>query len=486
MPAEDKPMIITCSCGQRMKVPAGAKGKAFKCVKCGARVRLAGDAQAPASSPAANGKAEAPEAPPAAEPIGQLLLNSHLVTQVQLDEALAVQKTSGGKTFEILISLGYLDRKALHDLLSRQPGVAAIELDRFEIDPSLVELIPRKLAQECMVLPIDKLGKLLTVAMACPLDVGTIREMERITGLKVKAVLCKLDDIHAAVRKYYRSEEIAQPSAASFGLAPAPPKTSETEIGEQVSRLERLVAPGQVSALVEEMGRDTGSTVRDLAAVAGTDMVLAAALLRSANSPAYGMPARVDSLPLAVALLGKAGVITVVAETQAGLGRSDFDAEPISRRAHRCASVSAALATACGRVPESAAYTAGLFHQLGCLALAAVSPATYRDIDTNLLGMELAKSEDKAFSLTHPEAGQRLAARWRFPARLCSAIGHYLKPEQAGDARDLASVVSVAAVISGSGANIDVSLLAPCHAVLEYLGLDAATAVRVAREAVKA
>lgn len=486
MPAEDKPIIITCSCGQRMKVPAGGKGKAFKCVKCGARIRLAEDAPPPPSRPVANGKAEAPEPPPAAEPIGQLLLNAHLITQVQLDEALAIQKTSGGKTFEILISLGYLDRKALHDFLSRQPGVAAIELDRFEIDPSLVELIPRKLALECLVLPIDKLGKLLTVAMACPLDVATIGEMEQITGLKVKAMLCKLDDIHAAVRKYYRSEEIVQPSAASFGLAPATPKVSEAEIGEQISRLERLVAPGQVVALVEEMGRDAGSTVRDLAAVAGTDLVLAAALLRSANSPAYGMPARVDSVPLAVALLGKAGVMAVVAETQAGLGRTDFDAEPISRRAHRCASVAAALAVACGRVPESPAYTAGLFHQLGCLALASVSPAAYRDIDSNLLGIDLAKVEDKTFALTHPEAGQRLASRWRFPARLCAAIGHYLKPEQAGDARDLASVVSVAAAIAGAGGNIDVSLLAPCKAVLAHLGLDAAAAVRVAREAVKA
>jgi len=64
--------------------------------------------------------------------IGELLINEGLINQEQLAEALEKQKHSGGKTFEILLRLGHLDKDKLHTMLSKQPGVASIDLSRMK------------------------------------------------------------------------------------------------------------------------------------------------------------------------------------------------------------------------------------------------------------------------------------------------------------------------------------------------------------------
>ena len=71
------------------------------------------------------------------------------------------------------------------------------------IPEELVELVPKEFAERHKVFPIDKLGKMLTIAMACPLDEKTIHELEEITGLRVKAFVCGWEDIDERIRKYY-------------------------------------------------------------------------------------------------------------------------------------------------------------------------------------------------------------------------------------------------------------------------------------------
>ena len=133
--AEEQPtLIIECECGQKMKIPRKAANKAFKCVRCAKAVR--------AKAGAAGGAAEGPPAPPKpppAEPkadvspapagghkrIGELLIEAGLITEEQLQDALAVQQERGGKTFELLIELEYLDKDALHTFLSQKSGMAA-------------------------------------------------------------------------------------------------------------------------------------------------------------------------------------------------------------------------------------------------------------------------------------------------------------------------------------------------------------------------
>lgn len=142
---------------------------------------------------------------PAKKLLGQLLIEEGLVQRDQLEEALAKQKNTGMRIAETLMELGHLDRKAYEHFLSGQPGVASIDLENYNIPRDLINTIPRELAIRHQVFPIDKLGKLLTIGMACPLDSKTIEELQAHTGLRVKALLCSLESIEACIKEYYSS-----------------------------------------------------------------------------------------------------------------------------------------------------------------------------------------------------------------------------------------------------------------------------------------
>jgi hypothetical protein len=295
-----------------MKVPADAHGKKFKCVRCGAMLRLDVPLEE-AAAPPSGGEAAAAPAPVRMEPIGQMLIRNGLVTREQLEQALAQQRKKGGKTFENLIELGFLDKAVLHEFLSRQPGVATINLANYRLEAELVNLIPRDLALRELVLPIDRLGKLLTVAMACPLDLDTIRELEKVTGLRVKGMLCKLDDIHAAVEKMYRGrrarggnvlrlEDLPGMGSAPAGKAEtsqqpdAPARQAEAPRKEMLAHLRELLVSGEPRQFVEEAGKESA---------------VARAILDAVNSGPYSAE-EVTSIGVAVALMGREGVAKIL------------------------------------------------------------------------------------------------------------------------------------------------------------------------------
>lgn len=120
-------------------------------MKCGNHIQADGPGAVAAAPP--EGKV-----PPALEPMGQILVQAGCITPLQLDEALSEQRKGGGKTFEILIRMGYLDKARLHEVLSKQSGIATIDLVRVTIDREVAKLVPRQFALQQLVLPIDKLG----------------------------------------------------------------------------------------------------------------------------------------------------------------------------------------------------------------------------------------------------------------------------------------------------------------------------------------
>lgn len=470
-------IIVTCRCGQKMKALPEARGKTFKCVRCGEAV-FVGETP-PAAAPPEKEKDSA--GAPSGEPIGQLLIQAGLITKTQLQEALARQRKSGGKTFENLIALGHLTKESFHEFLSRQPGVATIELRRFEIDRKLVEIVPKEIAQENLILPIDRLGKLLTVAMACPLDRTTIEKVEEITGLKVKAVLCKLDDIHAAVKRYYPKPDAIQVQDildATPGKIVQPKKDWRAALDSLVA----LPLDSDVVTLVRELAHSEESDLRMLGATAATDTCVAAALLRVANSAMYGLSKAIDSVPMAVAVLGKTGVLSAVNGCDNTALPSVQEIARLRKRACRCAEIAAAMAKTCGRVEAGAAFTAGLLLELGSYALAAVAPEQYSRISPDIGGVARNKAEIELLGIGHCEAGHILASRWKFPEPLCVAIHQYADIEHAPTDQDLVHVAALAAFLTSLKAPPSPDETAAWRRSLTILALDHATLTRVFKE----
>lgn len=135
-----------------------------------------------------------------------MLLDAGVIDELQLDEAVRRQKHTGGKMVDTLIYLGHMDSKQFVEFLARQPGVPSISLKHCHISDEILGLIPVEYVIKHEVFPIDRMGKLLTVGMVCPLDQKAIGELEEVTGLKVKPLLCSNREVGEAIARYYHSD----------------------------------------------------------------------------------------------------------------------------------------------------------------------------------------------------------------------------------------------------------------------------------------
>ncbi len=137
------------------------------------------------------------------ERLNKILIEKNLVTPQNLNEALNIQKKKGGKLSDILVTSGFVDRKDLMVVLSEELGIPPINLARYKVDPSVIKLIPRKMAQHYQVIPISKMGDLLTVAMADPLNIFATDEIKSLTGFQIGILITTDKDIQTAIDEYY-------------------------------------------------------------------------------------------------------------------------------------------------------------------------------------------------------------------------------------------------------------------------------------------
>src|SRR3989440_736929 len=135
--------------------------------------------------------------------LGELLTKASLITQDQLKEALKMQKETGGKLGETLIKLGFVSEEDITECLSQQFGVPSINLAHFEIDGSVIKLIPADVARKYNILPVNKTGATITIAMADPTNVFAMDDIKFMTGYNVEPVVASELGIKAAIDNYY-------------------------------------------------------------------------------------------------------------------------------------------------------------------------------------------------------------------------------------------------------------------------------------------
>jgi type IV pilus assembly protein PilB len=135
--------------------------------------------------------------------IGELLVEDNLITKKQLEEALEIQKKEGGFLGKILVRLEYLNEEDIVSHLMEQHGCAYLPLTNYEIDPELIKLIPKDLAKNYLIIPLDKIGNLLTVATANPLNSKIIDLIKEKTGLSVQIFLSSISDLQDCIETHY-------------------------------------------------------------------------------------------------------------------------------------------------------------------------------------------------------------------------------------------------------------------------------------------
>jgi len=134
-------------------------------------------------------------------------LREGLVTQEQLNKALAEQRHNGTRVGYNLVKLGYVKETDLTRMLARQHKMPAVDLTKFTVDPRIAKLIPGELALKHSVLPLKRDGRTLTVAMSDPASMSVLDDIKFITRLDIFPVIAGEFTLRNAIEKFYASGE---------------------------------------------------------------------------------------------------------------------------------------------------------------------------------------------------------------------------------------------------------------------------------------
>ncbi len=157
--------------------------------------------------------------------LGDLLLKQKLITPDQLEKALKLQREEGGKIGEALVRVGAVSEGDITETLSQQFGVPSIDLAHFEIDPAIIKVVPGEVARKYGVLPVNKTGATLTIAMGDPTNVFAMDDIKFMTGYNVEPVVASEIALRKAIDKHYGTprsvvlKERAKPGSVSSSLS---------------------------------------------------------------------------------------------------------------------------------------------------------------------------------------------------------------------------------------------------------------------------
>ena len=141
--------------------------------------------------------------------IGEVLLERSVISRAQLDQALVKQNETGGILGQILISMGFANESEIAMALTAQYGFPFLPLESYEIDRELMGIVPEAMSREHCLIPIDRIGNALTLAMADPTNTKAIEEVEQLTRCVVQTFVSTPSDIRGAIDRYYTPPKAA-------------------------------------------------------------------------------------------------------------------------------------------------------------------------------------------------------------------------------------------------------------------------------------
>jgi len=177
----------------------------------------------------------------ASKRLGSLLIEDGVLTEGQLAEALERKGQGGGFLGKILVDLGFVKENILISTLVKQCKIPHISLNEYEISEDLFGLIPKDICLDYGLLPIDKLGKILTVAMIDPLDIEALQQVRNACpDLRIKPILCSWQHYEEVARRVFQptQPEPTPDDAENFGLPPL--STSAKKGGGALAAADRV------------------------------------------------------------------------------------------------------------------------------------------------------------------------------------------------------------------------------------------------------
>ena len=136
--------------------------------------------------------------------LGEILVERKLISPQQLQTALSLQQREQGYLGDILVKLGFTEELDILVALVVQGNFPYLAVDQYDIDPRVLQLIPKEIAYKNFVMPIDAVGSILSVVMANPLDQGLRAELQRLTNHTITPFIATKSQIERALGRWYK------------------------------------------------------------------------------------------------------------------------------------------------------------------------------------------------------------------------------------------------------------------------------------------
>jgi hypothetical protein len=138
--------------------------------------------------------------------LGELLLRDQIISPEQLQRAQEESKKSGERLGNTLVKVGAIQEDDLTQFLSKQYGVPAINLAEFDIDRDVTSLVPKEVVERHRVIPVNRAGSSLIIAIADPSNILAIDDLKFVTGYNIEVVVASEVSITQAIEKYYERQ----------------------------------------------------------------------------------------------------------------------------------------------------------------------------------------------------------------------------------------------------------------------------------------
>jgi hypothetical protein len=202
--------------------------------------------------------------------LGDILKESGLIDDFQLQTALSHQRNWGGKLGSILIELEFVREEELARVIAEKMKIPYVSLFEPELPAASIDLLKADVAKKYGVMPVRKEGNTIVIAMSDPMDMEAIDDLRFSTGLVVKPALAMESEIKDAIRKYYDGEEVvrkvALPSLGKSGKMEIifgsdlmtnsneaqVAATAQTEVSRQGAQEDHLRLDALITLLIEK------------------------------------------------------------------------------------------------------------------------------------------------------------------------------------------------------------------------------------------
>jgi len=196
-----------------------------------------------------------------AQPLGQIFKQMGLVTEYDIQQALAKQKETGEAIGQILVSNGLVTEVDLSRALAEQKGMEFVDLEKIEIPPEVIELVDQSTVETFQVMPLEFDGSTLVVAVSRPDNLSVLDDLRfslpEVTNFKAK--LASEEQVKKAIENYYEGNQ-GKMDELLAGIG-----TATLEVGEATD-LAKMEADANAGPVVKLLNMILLQAIRDRAA----------------------------------------------------------------------------------------------------------------------------------------------------------------------------------------------------------------------------